>query len=104
MRRLVRSLTLFGYVALLGGTPPGARATDRPEALRVDGKRIEQRIDTLSNYGRNPEGGVSRVAYSQADIDGRKYVQRLMRDAGLEVRIDAAGNIIGRREGSDPDD
>ncbi len=103
MRRLVRSLTLFGYVALIGGTPPAARAADWPEDLRVDGKRIEQRIDKLSKYGRNPEGGVSRVAYSQADIDGRKYVQRLMRDAGLEVRIDAAGNIIGRREGSDPE-
>ena len=42
------------------------------------------------------------MAFSQADIDARAYVVSLMREAGLEVRIDTAGNIIGRREGTDP--
>jgi N-carbamoyl-L-amino-acid hydrolase len=56
----------------------------------------------LSQYGANPGGGVSRVAFSKADIDGREYMKRLMTEAGLDVRTDPAGNIIGRREGSDP--
>ena len=43
------------------------------------------------------------MAFSAADIAGRAYVVSLMRDAGLAVRIDTAGNIIGRREGTDPD-
>lgn len=60
---------------------------------------MEQRIKALSQYGANPEGGVSRVAYSDADIAGRKYVMGLMQEAGLEVSIDAAGNIIGKRKG-----
>jgi beta-ureidopropionase / N-carbamoyl-L-amino-acid hydrolase len=47
------------------------------------------------------EGGVSRVAYSDADLAGRKYVLGLMREAGLEPRIDPAGNIFARREGRD---
>jgi N-carbamoyl-L-amino-acid hydrolase len=42
------------------------------------------------------------VAFSDADIQGRAYIISLMREAGLTVRIDAAGNIIGRREGRDP--
>lgn len=42
------------------------------------------------------------MAFSQADRDGREYVKGLMQEAGLLVRVDAAGNIIGRREGSDP--
>src|SRR5207248_8236985 len=50
---------------------------------------------------RNPQGGVSRVAYSEADKQGRAYVTQLMRDAGLDVRVDAAANIFGRRAGSD---
>ena len=45
---------------------------------------------------------MSRVAFSAADIAGREYISELMRDAGLVVRVDTAGNIIGRREGSDP--
>jgi N-carbamoyl-L-amino-acid hydrolase len=56
----------------------------------------------LAQFGKNPEGGVSRVAFSEADLRGRQYIISLMREAGLAVRIDPAGNIIGRREGSDP--
>lgn len=70
--------------------------------LRVNVKRLEQRILALAEFGKNPFGGVSRVAFSEADIQGRNYVISLMREAGLKVKIDAAGNIIGRREGRDP--
>ena len=62
-------------------------------------KRMEERILALSKFGTNPQGGVSRVAYSDADLLGRKYVMSLMENAGLHVVIDAAGNIIGRRSG-----
>ncbi len=68
---------------------------------RADAARLERRIHELGRFGANPEGGVSRVAFSAADIAGREYVKSLMRDAGLEVRVDAAGNILGRRAGSD---
>ncbi len=44
---------------------------------------------------------MSRVAYSDADVAGRAYVMGLMREAGLEPRIDPAGNIFARREGRD---
>jgi N-carbamoyl-L-amino-acid hydrolase len=72
-------------------------AADKPA---VNGDRIQQHITALSKFGTNPEGGVSRVAFSDADIAGRDYVKKLMQDAGLTVRIDTAGNILGRREGS----
>ena len=68
--------------------------------LRVNGKRIMEHILALAEFGKNPQGGVSRVAYSEADKQGREYVLGLMRDAKLEVTIDAAGNLIGRRAGS----
>ena len=76
-----------------------AIAAEKPA---VNGDRIQQHITALSKYGANPAGGVSRVAFSDADIAGRKYVGSLMQAAGLNLRTDAAGNIIGRREGSDP--
>ncbi len=67
--------------------------------IKANPQRLEERILALSKYGTNPEGGVSRVAYSEADIQGRKYVMGLMQNAGLTVHIDAAGNLIGRRSG-----
>jgi len=81
-----------------------AQESDNPyQKLRVNSMRIEQRILKLAEFGRNPEGGVSRVAFSEADIQGRNYAMSLMKEAGLKVRIDEAGNIIGRREGSNPE-
>jgi beta-ureidopropionase / N-carbamoyl-L-amino-acid hydrolase len=71
-------------------------------ALRVNGQRINEHLQALSQYGRNPQGGVSRIAYSEADLQGRSYAIALMKHAGLEVQIDAAGNIVGSRAGSDP--
>lgn len=70
--------------------------------VKVNDHRIEQRIFELAKYGRNEKGEGQRVAYSQGDIEGRAYFMDLMRKAGLAVRIDFAGNIIGRREGKDP--
>jgi len=67
--------------------------------LQINAKRMEERIAALSQFGKNPEGGVSRVAFSDADIAGRNYIQTLLKEAGLQVRIDTAGNIIGKREG-----
>jgi len=69
--------------------------------LRVNGPRLMEHLNALAQFGKNPQGGVSRVAYSEADRQGREYVMGLMRAAKLDVSIDAAGNLIGRRAGSD---
>ena len=75
-------------------------------APQVDGAELRRRIEALSVFGR-PQGGtfadgVSRVAYSDADVAGRQYVIGLMKAAGLAPRIDPAGNIFGRRAGLEP--
>ena len=69
------------------------------DAPRVNGVRLNAHLTELSQFGRNAVGGVSRVAYSDADREARAYVMNLMRAARLEPTIDAAGNIIGRRAG-----
>ena len=78
-------------------------AVSAEDALpRADAARLEHRIQELGRFGANPDGGVSRVAFSRADIAGRAYIRSLMVDAGLEVRVDTAGNLIGRHPGSEP--
>ncbi len=69
--------------------------------LRVNGPRIVEHINALAEFGKNPQGGVSRLAYSDADRLGREYIFGLMQQAKLNVSIDAAGNLIGRRAGGD---
>ncbi len=90
-------LTLF-CVAAAAQMPSAGSSND----LRVNAQRINDHLRALSKFGANPQGGVSRVAYSDADLLGRSYVVTLLKDAGLEVRVDAAGNIIGSRAGKDP--
>jgi beta-ureidopropionase / N-carbamoyl-L-amino-acid hydrolase len=76
------------------------RGIQSPSGLRVNGKRIMDHILALAEFGKNPQGGASRVAYSDADKQGREYVFGLMRASKLDVTVDAAGNLIGRRGGS----
>jgi beta-ureidopropionase / N-carbamoyl-L-amino-acid hydrolase len=70
--------------------------------MRVDGRRLNAHLEELAQYGRNPQGGVSRVAYSEADLKAREYAIKLMQEAQLKVGIDAAGNIVGARAGREP--
>jgi N-carbamoyl-L-amino-acid hydrolase len=79
-----------------------ATATAQTSPVRVQGERINAHLQALAQFGKNPQGGVSRVAYSDADVAGRAYVLGLMREAGLSVHVDAAGNLVGRREGTEP--
>jgi beta-ureidopropionase / N-carbamoyl-L-amino-acid hydrolase len=68
----------------------------------VNGDRLMDHLKAMGDIGRDPAGGISRVAYSEADLRGREYAIGLMRAAGLDVSIDAAGNISGRKPGVDP--
>ena len=99
-RQFLGTAALGGLQALQGRI----RSRQVPDwrSWRVDGQRLNQRLAELSRFGRTPQGGVSRVAFSPADIDGRGYALELMRKAGLDARIDVAGNIIGTRAGAQP--
>ena len=96
-------------VALAAGLASAMRvAYGRPAKsvydLRIDALRLQHSLEELSTFGRPVGGsfadGVSRVAYSDADLAGRGYVLGLLRAARLEPRIDAAGNIQAIRAGS----
>ena len=90
------SLTVIGlgvFGSLLSNTKK-AGAT-----LSVNSKRIESRIFELAKFGVDEKGRGYRVAYTKGDIEGRAWFMELMKKAGLDPSIDAAGNIIGKRKG-----
>src|SRR5205809_4762334 len=56
-------------------------------------------LEALSGIGAIEGGGCSRLALSDEDKAGRDLVVGWMKDLGLDVRIDAIGNVIGLRAG-----
>jgi N-carbamoyl-L-amino-acid hydrolase len=72
------------------------RTVARPE---LDGARLLSDLDHLATIGADPAGGVSRVAYSPADIEARGWVREAMLEVGMDVRRDEALNLIGRYAG-----
>ncbi len=69
----------------------------------VNEARLEKRILELANYGLQANGETERVAFSDADIEARKWVMNTMVTLELETYIDFAGNIIGLRKGKNTD-
>ncbi len=71
------------------------------DALRIDGARLNARLQALGEVGAIEGGGVCRLALTEADRAGRDLVTGWMHELGLEVRIDGIGNVIGLRHGSE---
>jgi len=75
-------------------------------ALRIDPDRLLGRIDELGQIGRidgpNGEWGNARLALTDEDRAGRDLVVAWMRDLGLDVVVDAIGNVVATRAGLDP--
>src|SRR3954470_11549505 len=71
----------------------------------VQQERMWATIQKLSEFGRPAgtgfEGGVTRVGFSEADLAARTWLLQLMREAGLSIRVDPAGNMFGRRAGDE---
>src|SRR5215203_5064686 len=74
--------------------------------VRIDVDRLVARIEALGEvgavHGSNGERGSARLALTDADRDGRDLVVGWMRDLGLDVAVDAIGNVVATRAGTDP--
>ncbi len=69
--------------------------------LRIDEKRLLGALDELAGIGAIDGGGCARLALTDEDKAGRDLVVGWMKAAGLDVRIDAIGNVIGVRAGTE---
>jgi N-carbamoyl-L-amino-acid hydrolase len=69
-------------------------------AASISLPRLRSHIETLSTYGRNPEGrGITRSCWSPAHEAARAWLLGRMKAAGLETRVDPAGNTFGALPG-----
>lgn len=67
--------------------------------LQIDPSRLLGALDELAQIGAIDGGGCARLALSDEDKAGRDLVVGWMKALGLDVRIDAIGNVIGVRPG-----
>ncbi|WP_282141525.1 M20 family metallo-hydrolase [Cytobacillus oceanisediminis] len=66
----------------------------------VNGERLASRLDELSRIGLLDSGGVTRPGYSAEEKEAKELVIKWMKNAGLTVTADGAGNVFGRLEGN----
>lgn len=65
--------------------------------------KIKEVLETMAGFSDGNGAGTTRVAYSPSLVKACEYMAGKMKEAGLDVHIDAVGNVIGRYEGTDPD-
>lgn len=75
--------------------------------MKINGDRLWTSLMRLAEVGAYFDDsvqltGVNRLALTDADAAGRRLVKSWFEDAGLTVRVDRIGNVIARREGSQP--
>ncbi len=69
--------------------------------MTVSAERVLERIEALAQCS-SDTGALTRVFLSAEHRAAGALVDEWMRDAGMQTRVDAIGNVIGRYEGSAP--
>jgi hydantoinase/carbamoylase family amidase len=67
--------------------------------LTVNLERLMADLEAFAAIGADPEGGITRLAYSEDDLRARQLFRDKVAAIGLSVRIDAVGNVFARRPG-----
>lgn len=67
--------------------------------LKINSHRLNQSIAELADIGALRAGGIQRLAFSDEDIQARALIRHRMMAAGMNVSVDAAGNLIGHYSG-----
>jgi N-carbamoyl-L-amino-acid hydrolase len=65
--------------------------------------RLMEDLKTFSQYGKQDNGGITRLAYSSEEHQAKQHFISLCRQEGMTVRCDQAGNVIARRSGMNHD-
>ena len=67
--------------------------------LRANRARMRREFNAQARIGKYGKTGLDRVAFTPAYNEVRDLVQGWMKEAGLQTRVDAVGNLYGRKEG-----
>src|SRR5579859_6725269 len=71
--------------------------------LKANQQRVMEELHRLAEFSDAPAPAVTRVVFSEADLEARRFVKGECAAAGLAVREDAVGNTFARWAGAEPD-
>ncbi|MCO7125286.1 hydantoinase/carbamoylase family amidase [Sporolactobacillus shoreicorticis] len=70
--------------------------------IRINERRISERIRCLAKFGMNREGGIDRSLGSKADIQAREWLKNLWKtELQAAVAVDPAANLWAERKGKE---
>lgn len=69
---------------------------------KINQRRLMRDLNAIGRIGIGDRGAVTRLVFSIKELRSRQLLIHLMRQAGLQIEIDAIGNIFGRFDGGDP--
>lgn len=71
--------------------------------IESSAERIARDIEGLAEFTATPGMGMTRFSFSEEARKTREFIKERMREAGLTIFEDGAGNLFGRREGKQAD-
>lgn len=71
--------------------------------IAIDQQRLWDELQQLARFSEGPSPAVTRIVFSETDLEARRYLTGLCVEAGLTIREDAAGNTFARWSGTSPE-
>ncbi len=69
--------------------------------MRIDEKRLKNRMDRINNIAVSAQDGMMRLALSDADKEARDLLVQWMKELDMEIKVDDMGTIYGEYPGTD---
>lgn len=71
--------------------------------MKVNENRLKERMDKINSIAVTEDGGMMRLALSDADKEARDLLVSWLQEAGMTVKVDDMGTVYGVLKGTDPD-
>ncbi len=71
--------------------------------VSIDPDRVNGELDALAAFSDAPAPAVTRIVFTESDMQARAWFKGLCAKAGLALREDAVGNTFARWRGAEPD-
>ncbi len=65
-------------------------------------ERLQNKIQTFSKFGDTGNGGITRLCFTEPDLQARAELSRRCEALGMEVKTDDMGNIYATKQGTEP--
>ena len=71
--------------------------------IEVQRERIVRELAELATFSTTPVPSVTRIVFTEPDLEARVWLKDLCKQGGLAIREDAVGNMFARWSGAEPD-